>query len=152
MKLLGSVWLGDSFGPDADQREVELPSLGTGVAPLLDSEREGSTKDEKENITWSAGAQTEFYPTWAHPPAASACQVGPSGVHRRARARLLRPGCRCRAGLGTQFLVCDHALQRPDRASTERAREQLIQTLAAHARGDGVWFDSSGWIVTARRR
>ena len=39
-----------------------------------------------------------------------------------------------------------------DRASTERAREQLIQTLAAHARGDGVWFDSTAWIVTARRR
>jgi hypothetical protein len=35
---------------------------------------------------------------------------------------------------------------------SERAREQLIQTLAAHARGDGVWFDSSAWIVTARRR
>jgi hypothetical protein len=43
-------------------------------------------------------------------------------------------------------------LHRLDRASMERARERLIQTLAAHARGDGVWFDSRAWIVTACRR
>lgn len=43
-------------------------------------------------------------------------------------------------------------LQRLDPASTARAREHLLQTLAAHAGGDGVWFDSRAWIVTARRR
>ena len=50
------------------------------------------------------------------------------------------------------FSCVNDVLQPLDRASTERAREQLIQTLAAHARGDGVWFDSRAWIVTARRR
>ena len=50
------------------------------------------------------------------------------------------------------FSCVNDVLQRLDRASTERAREQLIQTLAAHAKRDGVWFDSSAWIVTARRR
>lgn len=50
------------------------------------------------------------------------------------------------------FSYVNDVLQRLDRASAERAREQMIQTLAAHARGDGVWFDSSAWIVTARRR
>ena len=50
------------------------------------------------------------------------------------------------------FSCVKDVLHRLDRVSMERAREQLIQTLAAHARGDGVWFDSSAWIVTARRR
>ena len=50
------------------------------------------------------------------------------------------------------FSCVNHVLQRLDRASSERAREQLSQTLAAHARQDGVWFDSSAWIVTASRR
>jgi len=43
-------------------------------------------------------------------------------------------------------------LQRLDPAETARARERLLQTLAVHAGGDGVWFDSRAWIVTARRR
>ena len=50
------------------------------------------------------------------------------------------------------FSCVKDALQRRDSASTERVREQLSQTLAAHPREDGVWFDSSAWIVTARRR
>ena len=50
------------------------------------------------------------------------------------------------------FSCVNDVLQRQDRAATERVREQLIQTLAAHAREDGVWLDSSAWIVTARRR
>jgi len=33
-----------------------------------------------------------------------------------------------------------------------RARARLRETLAAHASGDGIWFDSRAWIVTARRR
>jgi SAM-dependent methyltransferase len=39
-----------------------------------------------------------------------------------------------------------------DAATTERALERLRATLAAHAAGDGVWFDSRAWIVSARRR
>jgi len=50
------------------------------------------------------------------------------------------------------FSCVSDVLQRLDRVSTERARAQLIQTLTAHFRGDGVWFDSDAWIVTARRR
>ena len=50
------------------------------------------------------------------------------------------------------FSCVSDALQRLDPASTARAREHLLQTLAAHAGGDGVWFDSRAWIVTARRR
>jgi SAM-dependent methyltransferase len=50
------------------------------------------------------------------------------------------------------FSSVKDVLHRLDRASTERACEPLIQTLTAHARADGVWFDSSAWIVTARRR
>jgi hypothetical protein len=44
------------------------------------------------------------------------------------------------------------ALRRLDPAGAERALERLRQTLAAHAGGDGIWFDSRAWIVTARRR
>jgi SAM-dependent methyltransferase len=50
------------------------------------------------------------------------------------------------------FSYVNDVMQRLDRVSTERARAQLIQTLAAHATEDGVWFDSNAWIVTARRR
>lgn len=50
------------------------------------------------------------------------------------------------------FSCVRDVLQRLDPASTARAREHLLQTLAAHAGGDGVWFDSRAWIVTARRR
>ena len=50
------------------------------------------------------------------------------------------------------FSSVNDVMQRMDPASGERAREQLTQILTAHAREDGVWFDSSAWIVTARRR
>ena len=50
------------------------------------------------------------------------------------------------------FSCVSDALQRLDPASTASVRERLLQTLAAHAGGDGVWFDSRAWIVTARRR
>ena len=36
-------------------------------------------------------------------------------------------------------------------ASREHALDRLVRTLAAHARTDGIWFDSRAWIVTARR-
>jgi SAM-dependent methyltransferase len=50
------------------------------------------------------------------------------------------------------FAYVNDVLQRLDPASTERARAQLRQMLAAHASGDGVWFDSCAWLVTASRR
>jgi SAM-dependent methyltransferase len=48
------------------------------------------------------------------------------------------------------FLCVNDVLRRLDPGSTARAREQLRQTLAEHAGGDGVWFGSRAWIVTAR--
>jgi len=50
------------------------------------------------------------------------------------------------------FSCVNVVLQRLDPVSTARTREQLRQTLAAHASKDGVWFDSRAWIVAARRR
>jgi ubiquinone/menaquinone biosynthesis C-methylase UbiE len=48
---------------------------------------------------------------------------------------------------------CVHdLLQRLDPSSAERAREQLRQTVTGHVTGDGVWFDSRAWIITACRR
>ncbi len=39
-----------------------------------------------------------------------------------------------------------------DAASAQRALDRLRATLDAHDTGDGVWFDSRAWLVTARRR
>jgi SAM-dependent methyltransferase len=39
-----------------------------------------------------------------------------------------------------------------DATATERTLERLRATLAAHVAGDGVWFDSWAWIVSASRR
>jgi SAM-dependent methyltransferase len=50
------------------------------------------------------------------------------------------------------FTRTDGVLRRLDPAGAERALERLRETLAAHAGGDGIWFDSRAWIVTARRR
>jgi hypothetical protein len=50
------------------------------------------------------------------------------------------------------FTCTSDALKRLDPAGAERALERLRETLAAHAGGDGIWFDSRAWIVTARRR
>jgi SAM-dependent methyltransferase len=50
------------------------------------------------------------------------------------------------------FTCMNDALKRLDPAGAERALERLRQALAAHAGGDGIWFDSRAWIVTARRR
>lgn len=38
-----------------------------------------------------------------------------------------------------------------DAPSAERALDRLRATLDAHDTGDGVWFDSRAWLVTARR-
>jgi SAM-dependent methyltransferase len=50
------------------------------------------------------------------------------------------------------FAGVKEVLNRLDPAAAERALERLRQTLAAHARTDGVSFDSRAWIVKARRR
>lgn len=39
-----------------------------------------------------------------------------------------------------------------DAAATARALDRLLAMLDAHDTGEGVWFDSGAWLVTARRR
>jgi SAM-dependent methyltransferase len=39
-----------------------------------------------------------------------------------------------------------------DAAATARAHDRLLAMLDAHDTGEGVWFDSGAWLVTARRR
>jgi hypothetical protein len=50
------------------------------------------------------------------------------------------------------FTRTKDALCRLDTASAARAVGRLAETLAGHARADGVWFDSRAWIVKALRR
>ena len=50
------------------------------------------------------------------------------------------------------FACTKELLTRLDPASAERSVGRLRETLAAHASGDGVWFDSRAWIVKARHR
>jgi hypothetical protein len=38
-----------------------------------------------------------------------------------------------------------------DAAETARAMDRLRTTLSAHDTGEGVWFGSRAWIITARR-
>jgi len=49
------------------------------------------------------------------------------------------------------FSDVQQALRTLDPPSRERALERLRRTLAAHESGQGVWFDSRAWLVTARR-
>jgi SAM-dependent methyltransferase len=49
------------------------------------------------------------------------------------------------------FACTSDELSRLDPADTARALGRLREMLAAHMSGDGVWFDSRAWIVTARR-
>ena len=49
------------------------------------------------------------------------------------------------------FSCTREALDRLDPAAEARAGGRLREMLAAHSGGDGVWFDSRAWIVTARR-
>lgn len=51
-----------------------------------------------------------------------------------------------------QLWMAKEAVTDPDPASAERALGRLDATLAAHDTGDGVWFDSRAWLVTAHRR
>jgi hypothetical protein len=50
------------------------------------------------------------------------------------------------------FTCTNRVLKRLDATAAARAVERLRDALAAHMRGDGVWFNSRAWIVTARRR
>jgi SAM-dependent methyltransferase len=50
------------------------------------------------------------------------------------------------------FACTKSALDRLDPAAAARALGRLRETLAAHTSGDGIWFGSRTWIVTARRR
>ena len=50
------------------------------------------------------------------------------------------------------FRCTSDVLSRMDAAAAARALERLREMLAAHLSGNGVWFDSRAWIVTARRR
>jgi SAM-dependent methyltransferase len=50
-------------------------------------------------------------------------------------------------GLGmVEYLVADL-----DPAANARAHDQLLALLEAHDTGDGVWFDSRVWLITAQR-
>ena len=49
------------------------------------------------------------------------------------------------------FLSTREVLDRLDPTEAELALERLRETLASHAREDGIWFDSRAWIVKARR-
>jgi SAM-dependent methyltransferase len=49
------------------------------------------------------------------------------------------------------FACTNEVMNSLDSASEEEALERLRQTLAAHARSEGIWFDAKAWIVAARR-
>ncbi|WP_031465823.1 class I SAM-dependent methyltransferase [Sciscionella sediminilitoris] len=49
-------------------------------------------------------------------------------------------------------LTCTSAaLRRMEPRAADHTIERLRTMLAAHASADGVWFDSSAWLITARR-
>jgi SAM-dependent methyltransferase len=50
------------------------------------------------------------------------------------------------------FTCTSEVLTRLDPAAATRAVERLREGLAAHLADDGVWFNSSAWIVTAHRQ
>ena len=48
--------------------------------------------------------------------------------------------------------ACTNVVMRSlDPYSAEEALQRLRETLGAHARSDGIWFDARAWIVSARR-
>jgi hypothetical protein len=49
------------------------------------------------------------------------------------------------------FACTSDMLSRLDPAAAPRALGRLRETLTAHMSGDGVWFGSRAWTVTARR-
>ena len=56
--------------------------------------------------------------------------------------------CAALSGLG----MAEDAVAGLDAAARARARERLLAVLDAHDTGEGVWFDSRAWLVTALRR
>jgi len=50
------------------------------------------------------------------------------------------------------FACTSAVLKRLDPAAAARATGRLREALAAHLSDDGVWFNSSAWIISARRR
>jgi ubiquinone/menaquinone biosynthesis C-methylase UbiE len=50
------------------------------------------------------------------------------------------------------FTCTSDILKRLDPAAAARAAGRLREALAAHLSEDGVWFNSCGWIITARRQ
>ena len=50
------------------------------------------------------------------------------------------------------YAYTSEAVSRLDPAAAARALGRLREMLTAHMSGNGVWFDSRAWIVTARRR
>jgi len=50
-----------------------------------------------------------------------------------------------------RFTCTSDALNRLDTAAATSIVERLRQALDAHRSDDGVWFDSSAWVITARR-
>jgi SAM-dependent methyltransferase len=50
------------------------------------------------------------------------------------------------------FTCTSEALKRLDPPAAARAAGRLREALAAHAGGDGVWFGSRAWLVSARCR
>ena len=50
------------------------------------------------------------------------------------------------------FRCTSDVLDRLDPAGAAGTLERLCEMLAGHLSGDGVWFDSRAWIVSARRR
>ena len=63
-------------------------------------------------------------------------------------ARTWRP----RSNWVGDYAYTKNVLDPLDPAAAARALERLREMLAAHLSGNGVWFDSRAWIVTARRR
>ncbi|MGH7610367.1 MAG: class I SAM-dependent methyltransferase [Candidatus Dormibacteria bacterium] len=49
------------------------------------------------------------------------------------------------------YACTSEVLNRLDPAAAARALGRLREMLAAHMNGNGVWFDSRAWVVTARR-
>ena len=49
------------------------------------------------------------------------------------------------------FTSTSEVLKRLDPTAAARTAGRLREALATHATGNGVWFNSRAWIVTARR-
>ena len=50
------------------------------------------------------------------------------------------------------FTTTKQALDRLDQSAADQALGRLRHMLVEHLGADGVWFDSSAWIVTAGRQ